>query len=420
MGQKVQLRLLISTQMSEKGEDSVIRFPRRARDNFGFANNTVVIGKGEYEISLAARKAYRDDVRRLAKMIRSGKLTDAEAGSVGFVTRSVQQRVTRRSGRSVWISEGVGRITIGCDPEFGLIDNNGVLQRGSTVLPNTKRAKFGADGPGVEVRPDPARDHIALIRNIQGIFEKPPGATESYRWRGGATYQDLNRTYWFGGHIHLGRPDIVKPDLAHPCYSQIATALDGLLALPMVAFDAPDPWKRRNGCPHKYGMAGDIRADYPEQDRFEYRVLSGLWLTHPTLAKVALGVSKCVAETAYSRVAEAKCDPEFITAPASRKGLLRSFGIKGLREIQRAINVAKPDRLELEMVKLWEKQLRDLDRYDDYAEEITALIEIVKVSPDKIIPQLNLDIRDNWQEGQPFLAKSPDRVRRALEAVEAK
>ena len=419
MGRKVQLRLMQSVSMSEKGENHLIRFPKKAREYFGFGNDMVVVGKGEYELSLKSKKAYKQDVQRLARMLRDGKIDDADALQVGFVTRSIHQRVTKKAGSSVWISEGVGNITIGADPEFGLIDLDGVLHRGSTVLPHTQTSKFGADGPGVEVRPKPTRDHIALVRNIQKILEKPPVNAESYSWRGGATHKD-KRVYWFGGHIHLGRPDFLDPGTALPAYQKIASILDATLAFPLVAFDTPDPFLRRNGCKYAYGKAGDIRADYPEQDRFEYRVLSGLWLTHPTLAKVALGVAKCVTETAYNRISATGCDPEYIQAPASRKGLLRDMKVKGFREIQGIINQAQPSKLKPELIENWIKQLKAVDRGDMYREEIAALIELTKISPENVVPQLSLDIRDNWLEGKPCLPKAPARLRKTLEAVEAK
>jgi len=420
MGQKTQLRLLASTTMSEKGENHLIRFPRKAREAFDFPGSQVVIGVGDYELSLTAKKAYRDDIQRLAAMLRNGKLTDAEAIKVGFVTRSVQQKIQRRGESNAWITTGVTNITIGCDPEFGLVDSEGILQWGRDVLPNSHNSQFGADGPGVEVRPSPSRDHIALVKKIKGIFRDPPERADRYQWMGGATYKDPHRVYWFGGHVHLGRPASLNCDYAHSCYQRIATALDHLVALPLVSFDTPEPYLRRSGCKHRYGMAGDIRADYPEQDRFEYRVLSGLWLTHPTLAKIVLGAAKCVTESAYQKSADEGWDLDWIAAPASRKGLLKSLGLKNMREVASLVNKAQPRKLKAEHIDVWKKQLRRLEFYDKYATEIKALVEIVKASPEKVVPGLSLDIRRNWQEDAPLQLKAGVALNRALERVEEK
>lgn len=419
MERRIQLRLMQSVEMSEKKEDGLIRFPKKAREYFRFGDDMLVVGKGEYEISLKAKKAYKKDIQHLAKMLKGGKLEDKEALQIGFVTRSTHQKVTRKSGYNVWVSEGIGNITIGGDPEFGLIDGNGILHRGNIVLPQTQHSKFGADGPGVEVRPPPEQNHIALVKNIQKIFEKPPLKADSYHWRGGATHKD-KRVYWFGGHIHLGRPDFIDPDKSLDIYRRIATILDATLAFPLISFDTPEPNLRRDGCILDYGKAGSIRTDYPEQDRFEYRVLSGLWLTHPTLAQIVLGVAKCVTEAAYNKISAAGCDPKYIEAPYSRKGLLQDMKVKNLIEIQKVVNLADPSKLKPEMIKHWIKQIKEIDDQGRYGEEITALIELTKVSPDNIVPQLNLDLRDNWLKGEPCLSKGPIRLRKALEAIEEK
>ncbi len=416
MSRKVQLRLLGSKMMSDKEEDSCIRFPRKAREYFGFSNNQVVLGKGKYQIVLTVKKAYKEDVRRLAEMIRSHKVTDEEASSLGFVTHTVQRRISRKEGQNVWVSDGVGSITVGADPEFGLIDGQGILNRGSNVVPH--EGHFGSDGPSVEVRPLPDRDHLVVVDSIRGILANPPAAADKFEWLGGATYQDPNRVYWFGGHIHLGRPAQLAAEDAYPVYQKIATLLDHLLALPMVRFDTPDPQQRRNGCQYGYGKAGDIRADYPEQDRFEYRVLSGLWLVHPTLAKVVIGAAKCITETAYGRIADQKFDLEWAAKNASHKGLLKSFGIKGVREVGALINKGLPTDVTDEHIKAWRRQIQDLDFFDDYAVELRALMALAEAAPQ----EFGLNIRKNWMESTPVLPKhdAGSQLRKALEAVEEK
>ena len=415
MSRKVQLRLLASAAMSEKQEHDIIRFPRKAREYFGFSNDMVVLGKKAYQLGLRVKQAYKNDIQRLARMIRQGKLSDEEALAIGFVTRSVQQRFTRREGKSIWISDGVESITIGADPEFGLIQDDGTLARGNRVVPHA--GQFGSDGPSVEVRPSPSNSHLEVVGNIEEILERAPDAVDSYRWKGGASFQDKNRIYWFGGHIHLGRPLQLDPKHAYPTYEKIASVLDGLLAFPMVRFDMPDPHFRRNGCPYNYGKAGDIRADCKEQDRFEYRVLSGLWMTHPTLARIVLGVSKAITETAYGRIADQNFDLEWAGAPASRKSLLKSFKLTRLQEIKAIINRAKGESLTQDHIRTWERCVRDLDKFDDYSEEINALIELVKVEPGKF----NLDIRRNWLgDLRPLVSKPPAALKAALSAVEAK
>lgn len=417
MSAKINLRLLASTKMSDKHEHGLIRFPKRARQGLGLANSMVVIGKGPYQIALETRKAYKKDIQRLATMLRQGKLSDDEAAAVGFVTRSTQQRINRREGGSAWVSDGIGHITIGADPEFGLIRDDGILVRGNHVLPNA--GKFGSDGPGIEVRPPPNNNHIKVVQSMEEILRNPPGEADHYRWKGGATHTDPQRTYWFGGHIHLGRPLQIAPADAYGCYEKIATILDGLLAFPLVKWDTENPHLRRNGCVYDYGKAGDIRADYPEQDRFEYRVLSGLWLVHPTLARIILGSAKAITESAYGRIANSKYDYEWAHAGVSKKSLVRSFGIKGFPTIRTAINTADPARVTADMLVAWEKQLREIDCFDEYKEELEALIAITK-APREQVTQMSLDIKANWYNENTLLPEKSADLGTALEAVEAK
>lgn len=420
MGRKIELRLLISPTMSEKKEEGIIRFPLRARAHFGFSDNCVSIGKGDAELCLAVKQAYKHDIQRIERMLSIREISPEDAIGIGFVTRSVHGKLNRKEGNA-WITNGLGSITIGCDPEFGLVEpTSKLLVRGDKVLPGSTHHKFGADGPGVEVRPEPRRNHIGVVENIREIFENPPAEADKYQWIGGATYHDKNRYYWFGGHVHLGRPASIDAEIAHLCYEKIAIALDHLVAFPMVSFDTPEPNRRRNGCQHQYGKAGDIRADYPEGNRFEYRVLSGLWLVHPTLTRIVLGASKCVAETAYERIISNGKDLDYIQSPGSKKGLLRSFGLKGFRDKSSIINNANPERLTEESISEWERQLYSLDRADEYKEELTALVEIVKASPENVVPQLDLDIRSAWQNNKPLLPEASATLRKALDAVENK
>lgn len=415
MSRKIQLRLLISATMSKKEENNKIRFPRKVREYFEFSNNQVVLGKGQYQIVLQVKQAYKNDVQKLANMLRQNKLSDEEAMSVGFVTRSVQQRFNRRKGNSVWVSDGIGNITIGADPEFGLINNEGDLVRGSNII--SHNGQFGSDGPSVEVRPTPSNNHLDVVKNIEHILRNAPEKANDFDWVGGATFTDKHRVYWFGGHIHLGRPAQLTAKQVLPIYHSIATALDGLLAFPLVKIDMPNPQLRRNGCPYNYGKAGDIRVNYPQLDRFEYRVPSGLWMTHPVLAKIVLGTTKAIVETAYNRIADKKFDLEWAGASKSHNSLLRSFNLLALTKTRAIINQSKLEDITTDNINAWEKCIRALDRFEDYSEEIEAFIELVKQKEVK----LDLDIRKNWLENSHKLVSRPSaKLRTALEAVEEK
>jgi len=408
--------------MSSASETGVIRFPRKAREYFGFSNSMVVLGKGEYQVELRVKKAYKEDVRRLARMMSQGKISEEEALGAGFVTKAVQDRIRKKDGGNPWVSDGFADITVGADPEFGLVSNDtGLLVRGNDVLPF--EGPFGSDGPGAEVRPAPSHSHLGCVKNIEKIFNNAPVGAHEYKWIGGATFEDHVRPYWFGGHIHLGRPKPIEMDHAMGVYKKIAKVLDHLVALPLVRLDTPQPHLRRNGCKYGYGKAGkfdthDASASIrvaEEGDRFEYRVLSGLWLTHPTLAKIIVGTTKAVAESVYSRIGSRGIDYDWINAPASKTGLLKTFKLKDSRGVEAIINNAKAGSVTPEHLKMWEGQLRDLDCYEDYAAEINGFIELIQGADSE---DFGLDLKKNWLDGHKLVPSSNGKVRAALEPVE--
>jgi hypothetical protein len=413
---------MTSAKMSDKGEHGAIRLPRKARNFFGFTNSVVVVGKGEHRFGLEVKKAYKEDIRKLTKKLSTGKMSEEEALSAGFVTRSVLQKVNRRQGSSVWISDSLEEITVGADPEFGLLSDTGRFTRGSSVI--KKAGAFGSDGPAVEVRPAPSVDHLTMVGNITKILHNPPEVVGPYQWRGGATFTDDHRNYWFGGHIHLGRPVQIDPECAVDyCYNGIATVLDHLLAFPLVRFDTPNPDLRRHGCDYGYGTAGtgasgdsnsSVRA---HPDRFEYRVLSALWMAHPTLAKIVVGATKAITESVYTSIASKKFEYDWVgSAP-----FLKNFGIGSTKPVLDIINRSKAGAINKDHLTRWRQQLRDLEKFDDYSEELNALIALVGADPAIVKKHLNLDLRKGWCEEQRFLrGMNNTRVKEALEAVAAK
>jgi hypothetical protein len=408
--------------MSDKGEHSLIRLPKRARNYFGFTNSIVVVGKGEHRFGLEVKKAYKEDVQKLYKKLNTGKMSEEEGLTAVFVTRSVLQKINRRQGDSVWISDSLEEITVGADPEFGLTDGQERFIRGSNVI--KKAGAFGSDGPAVEVRPAPSVDHVTMVGNIGKILQNPPEAVSPYKWVGGATFTDHSRSYWFGGHIHLGRPTQVDPDHAISyCYGGIAKVLDQLLAFPLVRFDTPNPGLRRHGCDYGYGTAGtgdsgDSNSSVRSHvDRFEYRVLSALWVAHPTLAKVVVGATKAITESVYGAIANKKFEYDWVgSAP-----FLKSFGIGNTKNVIEIINRSRADAITKEHLTRWRSQIRNLERFDDYSEELNALLALVGADPSVIKKHLDLDLRQGWCEGKRFLrGMNNTRVKEALEAVAAK
>ena len=95
----------------------------------------------------------------------------------------------------------VPEITIGCDPEFEMIDlmdNNNIIDASDIIDGNT-RTKIGVDGAGdqVEVRPDPGTP-IKVTQNIRNLIKKFSEDYPDY------DLTDRGDIHPLGGHIHIG------------------------------------------------------------------------------------------------------------------------------------------------------------------------------------------------------------------------
>jgi len=179
-------------------------------------------------------------------------------------------------------------ITIGADPEFGLIKNGGIVSA-NTMIRNSGD-EFGVDGCGrvAELRPPYAHSASGLVKNIKKILQF-----------GYDTYPDIRGLQWkaggmacdepIGGHIHLGHSK-----LTHATYrSKVGTALDRTLAvLCLMVEDGEEALNRRYGS--SYGAIGG-NASFREQNHgMEYRVLAS-WLTAPDEAEAILTLAYIVA-----------------------------------------------------------------------------------------------------------------------------
>lgn len=426
--QKIQIRLISSPTMTERQEHDTLRVPLHGRASLEMDGGLLLLGKGSFQISVRVRPVFRDDLPKVHEVLQK----ERPGAVLGFVSNNTFRRIHAHVGDSVWLSEDSTQITLGCDPEFGLVHpENNILAAGSVVLPGTEKKPFGCDGPGVEVRPPPSQDHVELVGNLKDTLAAAPPQAKGYKWIGGATFRDRNRTYWFGGHIHIGRPPTLNIEKAPPIYSAIAKIMDHLLALPLVSFDTPEPFLRRDKCPHGYGKAGDIRTK-PKNgppERFEYRVLSGLWFTHPVLARIVLGAAKAVAEAAYLKLRKWNyaLPTEDMGDGSTRvdlDDLLREFLIPtrhdSLDKVSRLINQAAPEKMESAAFKRWEEQITSMPTSSAYAKEIEALIAMVKASPEGVVDQLSLDIPENWQGSRPLVPKADAKLANALAGLEMK
>lgn len=175
-------------------------------------------------------------------------------------------------------------MTIGCDPEWGLVKNGGIVSASSVIRANGDNS-FGVDGCGrvAELRPAHSTTPEGLVKNIKSVL------TEGY-----ASHSHLHDHIWkaggmvcdepIGGHIHLGAQKLTQQVYR----AKVGNALDKTLAvLCLMVEDGEEALNRRMGS--SYGSIGGSSSWREQNWGMEYRVLAS-WLTHPDEAKAILSL----------------------------------------------------------------------------------------------------------------------------------
>jgi hypothetical protein len=167
-------------------------------------------------------------------------------------------------------------VTMGCDPEFEVVENGRVRQATQRLgrsfnFNHPEFGNFGLDGAGdqVELRPSPGEPETVVknIRELLGLF----GAKSL----GEYTIAPSSDRFPCGGHIHIG----VQPRPPFQFYSVLIGVLDDFIGLPT---------KRLNGERRGNGNYGSIH-DWSEQNHgIEYRTPPGTIFRSPELGRVVL------------------------------------------------------------------------------------------------------------------------------------
>lgn len=406
--EKMQLTLTISATMDKwakrnKIEHNKVRLSKRARMHYRPSDwkNSLLTVRGEAkEDKLHIGQAAKADVKKHGA---------AKAKRLGFVTTATYNALMgkNRSNKSIWITEKSHKITLGCDPEFVVTDKDWKGIYGDTAMGYNfndhakKAAKFGSDGPCVELRPDPENEVDALIDSISALFKSPAAKKiEDYHWIGGASYRDksMPRRYPIGGHIHFGLPNL--PGAARNTnlmlQNQIVRVLDEMVALPLVRMDTPMPGERRSSL--NYGKFNDIkRSNY----KFEWRVPSGIWLIHPTVARSVLAVSKAVVEECWKRYEDRDCNHKFMLEPNRDDNLLKSFSCSKTEVVRSLVNSSKVSDVEVDLVRDIQKRARQMSTYPSYKDGVDDFFRLcsnTKTTPTKT----QLLLKPGWLEDKDW------------------
>ncbi len=180
------------------------------------------------------------------------------------------------------------KITIGCDPEYGLVKDGRLIMPNEAVH-DTVGGTFGIDGSGrvAELRPPYASSPAILTKNIKKVLqdgiEVNPGVL-TFKMKAGSSV--VNEP--IGGHIHFGNPSLRKPEVAR----RLAEALDKTVSiLTLMVEDQDEALSRRVGTTYGQPFTGNYRD---QAWGMEYRVLPS-WLTTPEECEAVLSLSYIVA-----------------------------------------------------------------------------------------------------------------------------
>lgn len=416
---KMQVRLTASKEMDAAGgkEHNCIRMSKRARSFFEVGNPSgrLEVKANGKSLSLEIHQAYKRDMSALAGKLKRKSITEDQAQKTGFVTtKTLESLVGKRRHKLediCWLTEGLGPLMLGADPEFAILDpatKRFVYAGRTNRLPHL--GSIGHDGPLVEVRPEPSTEVEKVVNNIKKCLKRGEGPVGDYAWCGGAVYRNPDypedRVPYIGGHVHIGDPAALPKDIRTAVHRRIIQVLDEAVSLPLCRIDCPDPHVRRNK-PDRHGKTYGRYGDYRNQEnRFEWRVPSGIWLIHPKLARSILGTAKAVSEHCYQIIGDNKFDKSFINAPGNQKGFLKTWGISDTREVERLINAADPDRIEDTLIADVVGKLKKMETYETYKAEVDEFIDLVSMS-EQDRSKLTLDVKENWLgSGKLFSAQA--------------
>ena len=170
----------------------------------------------------------------------------------------------------------VHEITVGCDPEFEMIDlmdDNNIIDASDIIDGNT-RTKIGVDGAGdqVEVRPDPGTP-IKVTQNIRNLIKKFSEDYPDY------DLTDRGDIHPLGGHIHIGI------GMQYNAPDKLIELLDDFIGKPTIE------------------LSGEAREDYKELGQvrsqphgFEYRTCPAAVFQNPAASCIVMKLAKNLVE----------------------------------------------------------------------------------------------------------------------------
>jgi len=290
----MKLKITVSTFMDKNTsvlgsiEDQLIRVPKLLREKLDIETGFFLRLKGSAgTLLLQTSIAYKADA-----------LND---NTVAYVSSSTFNLLSAQHSIKL---ELVNDITIGCDPEFHLLDSaTGFNVSARHFFSNY--GELGNDCGLAEIRPRPSTKPKEVVNNISILLQQAhkklvdSNAMRKYSIVMAAASHMNGMSAGF--HIHFGLPKQLLTITSKHWRDVIVDVLDYYVGVSAVLPEGNDDYIRRSTRFSRYGKPGDYRWD---RTTLEYRVPGGHLLRHPILTHGILSIAKIVIQDVLSRLSK--------------------------------------------------------------------------------------------------------------------
>jgi len=360
----------------EKGEQKLIRISAELRDFYQIDVNQFLNLKSKDGkiVTLRVAPAYKEDLK-INPMIACVNSSIFEALELENAIQSPEVEL-------------VEDITLGCDPEFFLIDDLGRLVGASVFF--RRWGDVGHDGPMAEIRPLPSTKEEIVTDNIYSLIDKAryiinarPPLISFGRYISGPMVRMVAASAYnseaAGFHLHFGLP---KPLLGPHKYNrnllagQVVKALDFYVGIPSIILEGEMDSFRRSFVPCRYGKPGAFILD---NKTLEYRVPGGYLLRHPVLTKGLLGLGAVVVEDVISRIKAITNNFENLDEMIADEDIRTVYpNIPPAAEIYRSI-VTRSTELAEKHIGIIVNDIREMMGYDKRTKSVEEFLDCVLV-----------------------------------------
>jgi len=270
---------------NEYYENRIVRVPLWCRDKYG--------------LTLGNFHMFREkDGSIMILQIAEALLEDLKEDQLSlYVTSVVFDRLCIYDNKTE--VERVCNITLGCDPEFFLVDKF----TGNTVMANRfvpKQGAVGHDGMLMEIRPYPSTDENVLTSNINALLKQCRAVINSTDE--GKNIVMVGASCWkgltAGFHLHYGLPSALLGRKSETI-RLMTTVADYYIGIPSIIPEGNEDCYRRVVPLLTYGKPGGYRID---NQTFEFRLPGGSCLRHPILTRGLIALGAIVVEDFVSRL----------------------------------------------------------------------------------------------------------------------